>query len=52
MQGQIDNDLVHLEHYSGTRLETEKRLSLFNDNFMDIFRRVVACEKEEGRMRA
>ena len=28
----------------------EKRLSQFNDNFMDVYKRVIQCEKQEGGM--
>jgi hypothetical protein len=28
----------------------EKRLSHFNDNFMDVYKRVIQCEKQEGGM--
>lgn len=50
MRKEIDNNLVRVEEFQNSKISVEKRLNLFNDNFMDVYRRVITCEKLEVGM--
>lgn len=47
---EMNLSLVRKQDYSQSRAEVEKRLSQFNDNFMDVYKRVIQCQKQEGGM--
>jgi hypothetical protein len=52
MREEIEKNLVRTEDYAASRAGIEQRLALFNDNFSDVYRRVIKCEREEVQMQA
>lgn len=46
VQLEMESSLVKLDEYSHFKINIEKRLSLFNENFMDVYKRVLKCEKD------
>lgn len=44
--------MVRLQEYSANKVGIEQRLSLFNDNFMDVYRRVIATENGQTAMQS
>jgi uncharacterized circularly permuted ATP-grasp superfamily protein len=47
MREEIEGSLVRREEWAASRAAIEQRLSLFNDNFTDVYRRALRCEEQE-----